>query len=132
SMDFISKSIMAGRSKLSRVIFVKPYSPNNDDSENDEKENIANNLMNRDSLPDSNDNITEKDEYSVTRAKSLEQLPVDSANMCNGLGRTQSLERNAGRDLEKAELAPVFTTSTISRSNSINLPSTPIKRRVNW
>lgn len=135
---------MSGRSKFSKVIYVKPYSPSNTDNES-EKENIGNNVPTTDSqskdtmIFDPKDKYpTDKDEskmdHNIIRARSLERFPANNGTEHKEIERTRSFERNRGRSLGTPELAPVFTTSKITKNtdNNFNFRGTPVKRRANW
>lgn len=130
-MDFISKSIMNGRSKLSRIIHVKPYNPDSSGEEADdevEEERVDVMESNDDSLanqvylptPEPTDNDDSDDQIDGMKSRlscsqSLEHDPISqpvavkmTTNTHSDITRTQSLG--------SPDLAPVITTN----NNALN------------
>lgn len=148
-MDFLSKGIMTGRARLSRIIQVKPYNPSGDENDDDEgeKENIRTSSLPNAKSPLLYNETT--DTAMPSRTRSLEHIPGDKIEGRDSpdlaiLGRTKSFERNhVGVAIGSPEMAPVFTTTnsnftvvknhlTTKPHKKLTVQKSPIKRRAKW
>lgn len=136
-MEFLSKNVMPGRTKLPRIIHVKPYNPDLNDDEG-EKENIDNTMS-------SPLRASPAMEFPMAvRARSLERLPGrDTGPSELGIiSGKRSFDLKPRRSLGTPELAPVFitttnnsftiTNNTLTTTNDFEEQKSPVKRRANW
>lgn len=125
-MDFISKSIMNGRSKLSRIIHVKPYNPDSSGEDADdevEEERVDVIESNDDSLPnqvylptpeitdnDDSDDQTDGMKSRLSCSQSLERVPISQTVAVKMTTNTHS-DITRTHSLGSPDLAPVITTN---------------------
>ncbi|KAK8725767.1 hypothetical protein OTU49_010468 [Cherax quadricarinatus] len=132
-MDFLSKTMIVGRSKPSRIIHVKPYTGSLSDDDGE----MANFAVRE--APLLSNTLTKE---QPIRSRSLEHLTGDKNSAEMALKRLESLERQQRQSLGSPELAPVFTvpsantftvkTNIVNSNMDFNSSPSPVKRRINW
>ncbi|KAK3878051.1 hypothetical protein Pcinc_017264 [Petrolisthes cinctipes] len=127
-MDFISKSIMNGRSKLSRIIHVKPYNPDSsgEDADEEVEEDRVDMTDNNDDTPseqgypptpeptdnEDSDDPTDGTKSRPSRSRSLERIPISQSVAVKMTINTHS-DITRTHSLGSPDLAPVNTNNNV-------------------